>query len=39
MWARPSVHIISPTVAKFDTTIPDTVLDAVYGNLPDKQKK
>ena len=37
--ARPAMHIITPTIAKLEITIPDIVLDKVYGNLPDKRRK
>ena len=37
--ARPTLHIITPSIVKMDTTIPDKVLDQVYEELPDKRRK
>ena len=37
--ARPTLHIVTPLIEKFGITIPDNVLDKVYGNLPDKRRK
>ena len=37
--ARPILHIIAPSIAKLDTTVPDKVLDKVYADLPDKRRK
>ena len=34
--AKPSLHILSPTIHKLDLTIPDKILDAVY---PVQKKK
>ena len=36
---KPSLYIVFPTIAKFDTAIPDKVLEAVYSNLPDRRVK
>jgi len=32
---KPSIYITSPSIAKFEVTIPDKVLEAVYSELPD----
>ena len=37
--ARPTLHIVTPLIEKFGITIPDDVLDKVYGDLPDKRRK
>ena len=37
--ARPSLHIITPSISKMDLTIPDKVLDGVFSGLPDKRRK
>jgi DNA-binding Lrp family transcriptional regulator len=37
--ARPTLHILSPIIAKLDLTIPDKILDAIYPGLPDKKRK
>lgn len=37
--ARPILHIITPSIAKFDTAIPDKILGKVYSGLPDKRRK
>ena len=37
--ARPSIHIMGPVIEKLTAKIPDDVLDAVYGGLPDKRRK
>ena len=37
--SRPTMHIITPSIAKLDITIPDRVLDTVYADLPDKRRK
>lgn len=36
---RPTLHIITPSIAKLDMTIPDKILDKVYSGLPDKRRK
>ena len=37
--SRPTLHIVTPSILKFDITIPDNVLDKVYAGLPDKRRK
>ena len=37
--AIPTLHITAPSIAKFDITIPDKVLDKVFSDLPDKRRK
>ena len=37
--ARPTLHIITPSIAKLDPTVPDPVLEEVYSGLPDKRRK
>ena len=37
--SRPSLHIITPSITKLDLTIPDSVIDKVYADLPDKRRK
>lgn len=37
--ARPSLHIITPSIAKMEITIPDKVLEEVFSGLPDKRRK
>ena len=37
--ARPSIHIMGPVIEKLSMQIPNDVLDAVYGGLPDKRRK
>ena len=37
--ARPTVHIMAPTISKLDLKIPDKVLDKVYSELPDKRRQ
>lgn len=36
---KPSIYITSPVVAKYCATIPDKVLEGVYGDLPDRRFK
>lgn len=36
---KPCIYMTSPTVAKFDVTIPDKVLESVYGDLADRSIK
>lgn len=37
--SRPTLHIITPSIARLNITIPGKVLEKVYGNLPDKRRK
>lgn len=37
--ARPTLHIISPSIAKLDISVPDRALDKAYSGLPDKRRK
>ena len=37
--ARPTMHIITPSIAKMEITIPDKMLEEVYSGLPDKRRK
>ena len=37
--ARPILHILSPSIAKLDLTIPDKILDKLYPDLQDRSKK
>lgn len=37
--ARPTLHILSPTIAKLDLTIPDKILDAISPDLQDRTKR
>lgn len=36
---KPCIYITSPVIAKFGVTIPDSILDAIYADLPDKRIK
>jgi len=36
---KPSIYITSPVIAKFDTSIPDKVLESAYPDLPDRRLK
>lgn len=36
---QPTLHIVKPSIEKFDITIPDKVLDKVYSDLPDRRRK
>ena len=37
MHDKPSIYMTSPVVSKYNSSIPDKILDNVYGELPDRQ--
>lgn len=37
MQEKPSIYMTSPVVAKYNPSIPDKILDAVYKGLPDRR--
>jgi hypothetical protein len=37
--ARPVLHVITPIISQCNLAIPDDILEAVYGKLPDKRRK